>query len=164
MSTEGSFVDDLRGAVDARGARVAVLVARFNADITDRLLAGAQEALMDHGVEADGIDVVRVPGAWELPQAAQRAVEAGRFDAVVTLGCVIRGETPHFDYVCQEASLGLGAVARSASIPVVFGVLTTDDDAQARARAGEGKDNKGYETAMAALEMLTVYRALAAET
>ena len=85
---------------------------------------------------------------------------AGRFDAIVTLGCVIRGETPHFDFVCQEATLGVGAVARAADIPVVFGVLTTDDLAQARARAGAGKDNKGYEAAMAALEMVTVCRAL----
>lgn len=164
MSTAGSPVDDRRGGVDARGKRIAVLVARFNAHITDRLLEGAVEALTEHGVEAGAVEVVRVPGAWELPQAAQRAVEAGRFDAVVTLGCVIRGETPHFDYVCQEASLGLGAVARSAPVPVVFGVLTTDDEAQARARARDGKDNKGYETAMAALDMLGVYGALAGDT
>ena len=101
---------------------------------------------------------IRVPGAWELPATAQRLVETGRFDAIVTLGCVIRGETPHFDYVCDEASRGLGAVARAAKIPVVFGVLTTDDEAQARARSGEGRDNKGYEAAMAALEMVSVYR------
>lgn len=164
MSTEGSPVDERRGSIDGGGAQVVVLVARFNAEITDRLLNGAREALTEHGVAADDIHVVRVPGAWELPQAAQRAVESGRFDAVVTLGCVIRGETPHFDYVCQEASLGLGAVARAASIPVAFGVLTTDDTAQAEARAVAGRDNKGYETAMAALDMLGVYRTLAGGT
>lgn len=160
MSTEGSPVDARRGEVDASGLRIAVVVARFNADVTDRLLAGAMAALHEHGASDDDITVLRVPGAWELPQTSARAVRTGRFDAIVTLGCVIRGETPHFDYVCQEASLGLGAVARDAEIPVVFGVLTTDDAAQAMARAGAGKDNKGYEATMAALEMVTVYRRL----
>lgn len=163
MSTEGSHVDGLRGTLDASGLRVAVLVARFNADITDSLLRGALEALDDHGAAAGDVTVLRVPGAWELPQAAARAVAAGRFDAVVTLGCVIRGETPHFEYVCQEASLGLGAVARQADVPVVFGVLTTDDHAQAAARSAEGRDNKGYEVTMAALEMVDVYRKLGAD-
>lgn len=156
----GSPVDDERGTVDAKGLRVAVLVARFNADITDRLLAGSLEALREHGASEADIEVIRVPGAWELPQTAARAVEASRFDAVVTLGCVIRGETPHFDFVCQEASLGLGAVARASAVPVVFGVLTTDDLMQAQARAGNGKNNKGYEAVMAALAMVPVYREL----
>ena len=158
MSTEGSPVENRRGKVDAAGVRVAVVAARFNHHITDSLLAGALAALREHGATDDDIVTIRVPGAWELPQTAARAVRSGAFDAVVTLGCVIRGETPHFDYVCQEASLGLGAVARSSDIPVVFGVLTTDDDAQARARAVAGKDNKSYEAAMAALEMVQVYR------
>ena len=153
-------MDDRRGEVDATGLRIAVIAARFNAEITDSLLRGALEALAEHGVRDDDLTAIRVPGAWELPQTAARAVEAGRFDAVVTLGCVIRGETPHFDYVCQETSLGLGAVARASDIPVVFGVLTTDDLAQAQARAGDGKDNKGYEAAMAALEMISVVRVL----
>jgi 6,7-dimethyl-8-ribityllumazine synthase len=153
-------VDARRGAVDASGLRVAVLVARFNARVTERLLSGALEALVDHGAAPSDVTTLHVPGAWELPQAAARAVDAGRFDAIVTLGCVIRGETPHFDFVCQEASLGLGAVARASEIPVVFGVLTTDDEGQALARAGEGRDNKGYEAALAALEMVPVYRAL----
>ena len=153
-------MDDVRGTLDASGLRVAVVAARFNAEITDSLLAGALAALREHGAADDDITTLRVPGAWELPQTAARAVETGRFDAVVTLGCVIRGETPHFDFVCQEASLGLGAVARDADIPVVFGVLTTDDVVQARARAGAGKDNKGYEAAMAAIEMARVYRGL----
>lgn len=160
MSTDGSPVDDRRGEVDATDVRVCVIAARFNADVTDNLLRGSLDALREHGAPDHAVTVVRVPGAWELPQTAQQAVESGRFDAVVTLGCVIRGETPHFDFVCQEASLGLGAVARAAHIPVVFGVLTTDDAAQARARAGDGKDNKGYEAAMAALEMVAVYRAM----
>lgn len=162
MTSEGSPVEPGRGSVDATGLRVAVLAARFNAEITDRLLQGSLEALREHGATEADIEVVRVPGAWELPQAAARAVEAKRFDAIVTLGCVIRGETAHFDFVCEEAVLGLGAVARASDIPVVFGVLTTDDAAQARARAGQGNDNKGYEAAMAALEMVAVYRTLEA--
>jgi len=139
-----------------------VLAARFNADITDRLVDGATRALLARGAKAGDIETIRVPGAWELPQAAARAAESTRFDAIVALGCVIRGETPHFDYVCTEATLGLGAVARAAKIPVAFGVLTTDDEAQARARAGEGTDNKGYEAALAALDMVAVYRQLGA--
>ena len=163
MSSEGSPVARSRGSIDAAGLRVAVLAARFNADITDRLVRGSIEALKEHGAAEADIAVVRVPGAWELPQAAAHAVEAKRFDAIVTLGCVIRGETPHFDFVCQEATLGLGAVARASDIPVAFGVLTTDDAAQARARAGEGRDNKGYEAAMAVLEMVAVFRDLEAD-
>ncbi len=157
MSTEGSPVDSRVGEVDATGLRIAVIAARFNAEITDSLLAGAVQALRDHGAAEADVTTVRVPGAWELPQTAARAVSTGRFDAVVALGCVIRGETPHFDFVCQEASLGLGAVARASDIPVLFGVLTTDEFEQARARAGKGRDNKGYEAAMAALEMVSVY-------
>lgn len=161
MSTEGSPVDASRGTVDASGLRIAVVASRFNSEITDSLLAGALAALREHGASVEDVTTIRVPGAWELPQAAARAVDAGRFDAIVTLGCVIRGETPHFHYVCQTASLGLGEVARRSDVPVVFGVLTTDDVGQARARAGAGRDNKGYEAAMAALEMIAVYRSLA---
>lgn len=160
MSTTGSYVDALRGGLDASGLRVAIVASRFNADITDSLVEGARTALREHGGRDEDAIVIRVPGAWELPQTAARAVRSGRFDAIVALGCVIRGETPHFHYVCEEASLGLGAVARSAEVPVLFGVLTTDDRAQALARAGEGRDNKGYEAAVAALEMIGVYRSL----
>jgi 6,7-dimethyl-8-ribityllumazine synthase len=145
---------------EAAGVRVAVIAARFNADITDRLVDGATRALLARGAAASDIETIRVPGAWELPQAAARAVGSKRFGAIIALGCVIRGETPHFDYVCTEATLGLGAVAREANIPVAFGVLTTDDETQARARAGEGTDNKGYEAALAVLEMVAVYRHL----
>lgn len=160
MSSEGSPVHDRRGALDGSGLRVALIVARFNAEITDRLLAGARAALGEHGVTEADVDVVHVPGAWELPQVAAKAVAAGRHDAIVTLGCVIRGETPHFEYVCQQVTHGLGAVARASPVPVVFGVLTTDDVVQASARSTEGPDNKGYETALAALEMALLYREL----
>ncbi|MEQ8331208.1 MAG: 6,7-dimethyl-8-ribityllumazine synthase [Longimicrobiales bacterium] len=155
MSSDGTHAHDSRGTVDARGIRAAVVVARFNADITERLLDGARECLDEHG--AAEVDVYRVPGAWELPQAAARIVERGVHHCVITLGCVIRGETPHFHYVCSEANRGLGAVARSASIPVVFGVLTTDDLAQAEARARPGPANKGYEAALSALQMVSLF-------
>jgi 6,7-dimethyl-8-ribityllumazine synthase len=163
VTSKGAPAPGVSGTKAAAGVRTALLAARFNAEITDRLLEGARRALLEHGAAASDIATIRVPGAWELPQAAARAVESGRFDAIVALGCVIRGETPHFDYVCTEATLGLGAVARAASVPLAFGVLTTDDLAQARARAGEGPDNKGYEAAMAVLEMVAVYRQLRAD-
>jgi 6,7-dimethyl-8-ribityllumazine synthase len=163
VTSRGTPAPGVSGTKAAAGVRTALLAARFNADITDSLLEGARRALLEHGAAAADISVVRVPGAWELPQAAARAVESGRFDAIVALGCVIRGETPHFEYVCTEATLGLGAVARGATVPLAFGVLTTDDVDQARARAGDGPDNKGYEAAMAVLEMVSVYRDLRAD-
>ena len=163
MTRSGSPAGRSHGDSEAAGLRVALLAARFNAEITDALVGGATRALLAHGASPEDVETIRVPGAWELPQAAAKAAAAGRFDAIVALGCVIRGETPHFEYVCTEATLGLGAVARQASIPVAFGVLTTDDEAQARARAGEGPDNKGYEAAMAVLEMVSVYRLLGAD-
>jgi 6,7-dimethyl-8-ribityllumazine synthase len=146
--------------VDAAGVRVAVLVARFNADITERLLDGALRCLREHGASDADVDVYRVPGAWELPQAAARVAALGRHDALVALGCVIRGETPHFDFVCDQANLGLGEVARAGTVPLTFGVLTTEDHAQAMARAVEGTSNKGYEVALAALQMVALYRGL----
>lgn len=158
MSSEGSHAADRRGSVSAEGVRVTVVVARFNADVTDRLLQGALDCLTEHGAHRDQVEVLHVPGAWELPQTAARLVERAASDAIVALGCVIRGETPHFDYVCAEASSGLGAVARTSRTPVLFGVLTTDTREQAMARAADGPSNKGYETALAALEMVALYR------
>lgn len=137
--------------------RFGLLVARFNEDVTDELLRGALDCLRAHGASEERVDVYRVPGAWELPQAAARLVDAGRHHALVALGCVVRGETPHFDYICAEASRGLGAVAREARIPLTFGVLTTDSLEQARARADRGEGNKGWEAALAALEMAHLY-------
>jgi 6,7-dimethyl-8-ribityllumazine synthase len=154
-------VDAYRGSLDAAGLRVAIVVSRFNGEVTDRLLTGARAALEEYGARPEDVQVFRVPGAWELPQTAARVIAAGRHDAVVTLGCVIRGETPHFDYVCSHASLGLGEVAIRSEIPVVFGVLTTDDLAQALARAQEGADNKGFEAATTAVEMVGVFRRVA---
>jgi 6,7-dimethyl-8-ribityllumazine synthase len=163
VTSRGSPAALPQGASEAAGLRVAILAARFNAEVTDRLVEGAKRALLAHGAAEADVETWRVPGAWELPQAAARAVDAGRFDAIIALGCVIRGETPHFEYVCTEATLGLGAVARSARVPLAFGVLTTDDLDQALARAGEGQENKGYESAMAVLEMVSVFRGLGAD-
>jgi 6,7-dimethyl-8-ribityllumazine synthase len=163
VTSSGAPTPGVHGTRAAAGLRTALLVARFNADLTDRLLEGARRALVEHGAAVEDMTTIRVPGAWELPQAAARAAESGRFDAIVALGCVIRGETPHFEYVCTQATLGLGAVARDGGVPLAFGVLTTDDVEQARARAGDGTDNKGYEAVMAVLEMVSVYRELRAD-
>jgi 6,7-dimethyl-8-ribityllumazine synthase len=163
VSSEGTHTGSSRGSVTAADVRVAVLVARFNGDVTDRLLAGALECLREHGAAEEDVSVFHVPGAWELPQAAARILEVGGHDALVALGCVIRGETPHFEYVCDEANRGLGAVARSSRVPVAFGVLTTEDRAQALARAGAGKSgkgNKGYDAALSVLQMVALYRSL----
>ena len=140
--------------------RVGIVVARFNQAVTDALLAGARQALEGHGVAEDSIDVVMVPGAFELALCAQRLAATGRYDALVCLGAVVRGDTPHFDYVAGEAARGIGEVARRYDLPVTFGVLTTDDMAQALARAGGGHGNKGYDAAMTALEMVGVLRAV----
>ncbi len=140
--------------------RVAVLVSRYNEIVTRRLLEGARAALVADGISASHIDVHWVPGAFELPAAAAVAAGTGRYIAIVALGCVIRGETPHFEYVAGEAARGLGEVARTSQIAVGFGVLTTEDQAQALARAGGDAGNKGAEAAHAALESARVLEAL----
>jgi 6,7-dimethyl-8-ribityllumazine synthase len=140
--------------------RVAVLVSRYNEIVTRRLLEGARAALVADGISESHIDVHWVPGAFELPAAAAVAAATGRYLAIVALGCVIRGETPHFEYVAGEAARGLGDVARTSQIAVGFGVLTTEDQAQALARAGGDAGNKGAEAAHAALESARVLEAL----
>jgi 6,7-dimethyl-8-ribityllumazine synthase len=140
------------------GLRIGIALARFNRAVTDRLLVGALEALTTHGVADDAIDVATVPGAFELPLCAQRLAMTGRYDALVCLGAVIRGETPHFEFVASQAAHGTGEVARRYDLPVAFGVLTTDTMEQALARAGGAAGNKGYEAAVTALEMAQVLR------
>ncbi len=142
------------------GLRIGIALARFNRAVTDRLLAGALEALTAHGVAEDAIDVASVPGAFELPLCAQQLATTGRYDALVCLGAVVRGETPHFDFVAGEAAGGIAAVARRHDLPVAFGVLTTDTMEQALARAGGDAGNKGYEAAVTALEMVQLLRAV----
>ncbi|MHB1170870.1 MAG: 6,7-dimethyl-8-ribityllumazine synthase [Longimicrobiales bacterium] len=145
------------GSMNGKGRRFAIVVSRFNELVTDRLLAGAQACLEQHDVASDDVVVYSVPGAWELPLAADRILRAGGFDGVVALGCVIRGETPHFDYVSSGATNGLLRVALDHGAPVAFGVLTTDDTAQAMARAGGKAGNKGWEAALTVLEMADLY-------
>ncbi len=154
------MVRRIDGNLDASGARIALVVGRFNSFITERLLEGAIDALCRHGASDDDLTVVRVPGAWEIPLAAKWLVESGAHDAVVTLGAVIRGSTPHFDYVAAEVSKGVAALSMASSVPVTFGVLTTDTIEQAIERAGTKAGNKGAEAAMAAVELLDVKRTL----
>jgi 6,7-dimethyl-8-ribityllumazine synthase len=141
------------GTPDGSGRRFAVVVSRFNERITTSLHDGALDALLKHGTALGDIDVFWVPGAWELPVIARRAVTSGRYDAVIALGAVVRGDTPHFDYVAGEASRGLSQLAADHDLPVGFGLLTCDTMAQAEARAGGDHGNKGWDAALAALEM-----------
>lgn len=148
------------GHLDASGLKFAIVVARFNSFITERLLAGALDALQRSGASAENIEVVRVPGSWEMPVAARALVETRRFDGIICLGCVIRGETAHFDYVAGEAAKGLGHVASQTGVPVAFGVLTTNTVEQAIDRAGAKSGNKGFDAAMTAVEMANLMRKL----
>ena len=143
----------LNPSVDARGLRVALVVSRFNHLISIRLLENARETLFEHGLDPADLELYWVPGAFEIPLAARLLAESGRFDAIVTLGSVIRGGTPHFDYVCRAVTDGVREVMRESGVPVGFGVLTTDDIDQALARAGGSDGNKGGEVALAAIEM-----------
>lgn len=143
----------IQGRLDAGDRRFAVVAARFNSRLVDLLLAGAVDCLERHGAAAADIQVVRVPGAFELPLALDALATTGRYDALVALAVVVRGETPHFDYVCSECSKGISSVTRRHGLPVGFGVLTTDDSAQAAERCGGKAGNKGWEAAQAAVEM-----------
>ena len=138
--------------------RIAVITARWNAQVTDGLRDGALRALTKNSITAESIEDFAVPGAFELPLAAQRAARSGRFDGIITLGCVIRGDTPHFDYVCAETTRGIGEVALKEDIPVAFGLLTTDNLQQALDRAGDNEENKGEEAALTVLEMLALFK------
>jgi 6,7-dimethyl-8-ribityllumazine synthase len=148
---------EFSGAPRGEGKRCAVVVARFNEMITQKLLDGALDALVRHGVKFDDVDVLWVPGAWELPYAARRAAATERYDMLVALGAVIRGDTPHFDYVAGEASRGLANASADFDVPIAFGVLTCDSMAQAEARAGGEHGNKGWDAALAALEMADLF-------
>jgi 6,7-dimethyl-8-ribityllumazine synthase len=140
--------------------KYAILVGRFNSFVVEALLDGALDTLKRHGVSDDNITLVRAPGAWELPLVAKKLVEKKQYDAVIALGAVIRGGTPHFDYVAGECAKGLGVVGLDAGIPVVFGVLTTDSIEQAIERSGTKAGNKGADAAMTAIEMVSLLKAL----
>ena len=147
-------MSEFTGVPDGTGRRFVVVASRFNEAVTTRLLEGAIDALLKHGVPLDDIDSLWVPGAWELPMAVRRAVATERYDAVVAVGAVVRGETPHFDFVAGEASRGLADASRDFDVPLGFGLLTTDTMEQAEARAGGEFGNKGWDAALAVLEMV----------
>jgi len=144
----------------ASGLRVAIVVSKYHDFVTDRLQGGSLAALDAAGVARDDITIVRVPGSFELPSAARHAAEGGRFDAVVCLGCLIKGETPHFEVIASAVAHGLTAAAAATGVPMTFGVLTTNSVEEALARAGDGPDNKGWEAAAAAVELATIVRQL----
>jgi 6,7-dimethyl-8-ribityllumazine synthase len=153
---------ELAGTPDMTDRHVAIVVSRFNESVTRKLVDGALDALQKHGGVAENIDVVWVPGAWELPAATRALLATERYDAIVALGAVIRGETPHFDFVAGEASRGLAEAGADFDVPVGFGLLTTDTMEQAEARAGGAFGNKGWDAALAALEMVNLFERLRA--
>lgn len=150
----------LDGKKDAQGLRIGIVVSRFNNFITEKLLDGALDGFKSHGGEDDKLTIVRVPGAFEIPLIAERLAASGKFDALVCLGAVIRGDTPHFDYVCDAVTRGIGDAVRTYKIPIGFGVLTTDDVQQAMERSGAKDANKGYEALLTAVEVAHVIRQL----
>jgi 6,7-dimethyl-8-ribityllumazine synthase len=149
---------ELRGSPTAAGCRFAIVVSRFNDDVTTGLLKGARRALADAAVRDEDITIMHVPGAFEIPVTALRAAESGQFDAVICLGCVIKGETLHFEYIASATCQGIANAAAATGVPIALGVLTTLTEEQALARAAEGPDNKGHEAAAAAVEMATLFR------
>jgi len=150
----------IEGNLNAENLKFGIAVSRFNDFITSHLVNGAVDALVRHGASEDDIDIVKVPGAFEIPPAAKKLCARNKYDAVICLGAVIRGATPHFNYVAAEASKGVGAIAMEASIPFLNGTVTTDTIEQAVERAGTKSGNKGWETAMAAVEMANLYKKL----
>jgi 6,7-dimethyl-8-ribityllumazine synthase len=148
---------EFSGTPSGAGRRIAVVVSRFNESVTQKLVDGAIDALTRHGTAFDDIDIVWVPGAWELPPAARLLLSSERYDALVALGAVIRGETPHFDYVAGEAARGLAQASADFDVPVGFGLLTCDTMEQAEARSGGAHGNKGWDAALAALEMADLF-------
>ncbi len=150
----------IEGKLTASGIKVGIVAARFNEFITSKLIGGALDGLKRHDVKEEDVDLVWVPGAFEIPVAAQKLAQSGRYDAVICLGAVIRGNTSHYDYVCAEVSKGIAQVSLSAGMPVMFGVLTTDTIEQAIERAGTKAGNKGYDCALGAIEMVNLFRQL----
>jgi 6,7-dimethyl-8-ribityllumazine synthase len=148
------------GNLIGSGLKVGIVVARFNDLLSSRLLGGAQDALERHGVDADAVDVAWVPGAFEIPLVAKSMADSGRYDAVIALGVIIRGGTPHFEYVAAEASKGIAKASLDSGVPVVFGIITADTIDQAVERAGTKSGNKGWDAALAAIEMANLLKAL----
>jgi 6,7-dimethyl-8-ribityllumazine synthase len=148
------------GYLDARDLRFALIVSRFNDFITSRLAEGATDALLRHGADPEKIDTIRVPGSFEIPYAALRIAQSGKYDAIICLGAVIRGATPHFEYIASEVAKGIAHTALETGVPTIFGVVTTDTIEQAIERAGTKSGNKGWDAALAAMEMVNLYKAL----
>lgn len=146
------------GKINGSGIKIAVVVSRFNAFVTERLLSGAMDCLSRHGVSETDIDVYRCPGAFEIPSVAKRIIEQKKHDAVICLGAVIRGETPHFEYVAGESAKGVAELSLDSKIPVIYGILTTDTVEQAIDRAGGKSGNKGYDAAVSAIEMVNLFK------
>lgn len=146
------------GNLVGSGLKVGIVVARFNEFITGKILSGAEDALRRHGVESGNVDIAWVPGAFEIPIVAKKMAASGKYDAVITLGTVIRGATPHFDFVCNEVAKGVSAINMQEGIPVIFGVLTTDTIEQAIERAGTKAGNKGWDAGSAAIEMANLLK------
>lgn len=155
---ESGRVRIIEGSVDGRGLSIGIVVSRFNEEVTADLLKGALSALADYGVDRERIEVFRVPGAFEIPVAIRKVLETGRFDGVIALGAVIRGETPHFDYISDSVTRGVGQIALETRTPIGFGVLTTDTVQQAVDRASPKKFNRGAGAALAVLEMVNLVR------
>lgn len=149
------------GNLVGSGLKVGIVVGRFNEFITGKLLSGAEDALRRHGVESENVDVAWVPGAFEIPLVAKKLAATGKYDAVITLGTVIRGATPHFDYVCSEVAKGVSTINMQEGVPVIFGVLTTDTIEQAIERAGTKAGNKGWDAGTAAIEMANLLKQIA---
>lgn len=158
MSQDGTYAEELEGTLDGTGVRVAVVVSMFNSDITVPMTTSALKTLSGHGVQREDLEIFRVPGAWELPQVAAQLAEQGEVDVIIAIGCVIRGDTPHFDFVAGEACRGLMDVALGSGVPVILGLLTTENRAQAEERADPERMDKGGEAALAALQMAALYR------
>ena len=145
-------------ARSASGFRFAIVASRWNDALVTRLIEGALKALNESSVANDAVQVFRVPGSFEIPLCAQKAAESGKFDAVICLGVIIRGDTPHFEYIANETARGIGEAGLKTGVPLLFGVITADNVQQANERAREGPDNKGFEAAMAAVELVNLYR------
>lgn len=154
------MVNNYAGKLSASGHKIGIVVARFNSFICERLVEGAIDALVRHGASESDIDVVRVPGAFEIPLTAQKMATADKYDALICLGAVIRGATPHFDYVSNEVTKGVASVSLATGVPMSFGVLTTDTIEQAVERAGTKAGNKGYDAAMTAIEMVNLFKSI----
>lgn len=158
MKKEGDFMRTYQGKLIGKGLRFAIIVSRFNEVVTQKLLEGALDCLIRHDVQEDDIDVLWTPGSFEIPVTAKKLASSGKYDAIICLGCLIRGDTPHFDFLSAEVTKGVAQVALEYSLPVAFGILTADTLEQAIERSGAKQGNKGFQAALSALEMANLFK------